>query len=215
MISLIAMVICSIGAAVLCEKLVLRSLPRAIAQLIEVEKPMTEIDPHQGPRGEKGETGADGAKEPLSRVFVILLVATGIVVGIGVQSLLYQRATDRQDQARERHDVTVETCLQTWADDYKATTDIRVGSNAALRDAERQWNLGVDGVFQAVIKLAAVPDGEQPSPQLITEFTDALAAYSQAQATLLAAQEEVDQTAADNPYPKLELNCSTGREAVQ
>lgn len=228
--TLLGVVLGPLAAAILGWQLVLRTLPAAVARYLE-ERPMSDTHPSpgatgdRGARGERGQDGPRGRREPVSRIFVVILIASVLVITIGVQALMagnQQEDRDRADARREladkQHDRQVEVCTQTWADAYRDTTETRVDSNTALRKANKQWATSVGGVFTVFIAALAAPprpEGAGADPVLLDDLTTALTTFAEKDAARKAAERNVTDTAEQNPYPPLDLSCPEGRAAAK
>lgn len=222
--------------AVLVWQLVLRTLPRAIAEFQTKESYMTEMSDHSsrgatgrrgetGLRGETGETGPqgpEGPREPLSRLIITLLVAAAIIITIGLQSLLYQRSNTARDKdfiaervADDQHDTRVQTCTKEWADDMRVSVALARSFTKDLEDALTRRNEALDAIVLLFVEANALPEGQKPGPELVAKFDSALAEFVSAKANLTAVKSTVDQNRVENPFPAIDLQCEEGKKAAE
>jgi hypothetical protein len=169
----------------------------------------------QGPRGETGATGAtgaDGAKEPVSRVFVVLLVSTFVVIGMGAQMLLSQRATDAERLADNKHDAKFEACATEWAGEMRTTVSLARSYTLELEKALAARN---DSIDQIILDVALRPPGAEPTQAELDDFRQDLDTFVEAKENLDQVKAEVDVNRAKNPYPEFDPNCAAGQEASE
>ena len=193
------MIVGSVLTAYLAAELVIHRLPTVLEEL-------TMSETHRGPRGIQGVKGDTGDSGNYGKRLVVVLIACALVIiSIGSSAWL-------NDRSREKHDKQVETCVQLWADDYKATADKRVKKAQVLDDATAVWSDQVGTIFDLFLSFVTrAPDSGDEAEDLaalLQVFTD-FAAYDKDRKS---AQAEVNDSRIKDPYPTLDLQCEEGRQ---
>jgi soluble cytochrome b562 len=145
-------------------------------------------------------------------VFVVLLVSTFVVIGIGVQAFLWQRATDSERLADERHDAKTEACTKEWAEGMRATITSRSGITLELETALARRN---DAIDQIILDVATRPVGAEPSQDELDDFRHDLDEFVAAKENLDKVKAKADETRSQNPYPQFDPNCMAGQMAAE
>lgn len=136
---------------------------------------------------------------PRSTRFVIyLLVASIVVVGIGVQAYLNQRLQER-DQAQNRARLS---CIQEWGGELVDTVEKRTRANVRVEKAQQRRDRAEQDIFLVVLRLRSQPPEGTPA-----DFDKALQRYAIALAGLKAAKDATKVTRQENPYVSPELVC--------
>jgi hypothetical protein len=169
----------------------------------------------QGDKGETGEQGDTGAREPVTRVFVIILIASIVVIGIGVQAYFGHQDQEERDLADRQHDRMTEVCFKEWSDDFRDTVNLARGYTKELEAALKQRNETLDQVVLDFVAGQNLPEGEPPPPEVVDDFYADLAAFTAAREHLVAVQAQVDENRAENTYPTLQMTCEAGRKAAE
>lgn len=132
-----------------------------------------------------------------------LIMASLLVVGIGVQSHEYQKDRDSHD-----------ACVDAWGNALIHTLHTRSSANKALRKATKRFNRvskvkGDDGddIFLVVAGLRAVPPTNtvRDFDKALQQFAVAKAAVEHAAHRLSAVNQHVNRTARQHRYRS--LNC--------
>jgi hypothetical protein len=195
--------------AFLAARLVLRGMPRVLAAFndggghpIMADKTAAAATPEK-------------VKEPVTRLFVVLIVSMMLVLSLGVQQWVYQHARDEAQLDRDKHDLQEQTCLQLWADEMRESITLARSFTKELEAALERRNEAVDAIILIVVDFQAVPEGDDPPPQLVEKFNAALAEFVAARTNLVEVKATVDRKRLENPFPKLDLTCDAGAEAVR
>jgi hypothetical protein len=130
---------------------------------------------------------------------VVILVASALVIGIGVQAYLNQRAGDAQDSADRRY----ADCLTGFAADLVTTIQDRAEANKKVATAERARDDAVDQVLDVVDR------GRQVPPKATEkDFDKALQQAVLARRHLDRVQAHADRVLAKNQYVLPQAVCS-------
>lgn len=132
-------------------------------------------------------------------VGVVILVASAMVIGIGIQAYLNQRSGDAQDKADRRYS----DCLTGFAADLVKTIQDRSEANKKVATAERARDDAVDQVLDVVDR------GRQHPPRATEkDFDRALQRAVEARRHLHRVQARADRVLAKNQYVLPQAVCS-------
>lgn len=150
------------------------------------------------------------------RVGLVVLVASIVLIVIGGQAYLNQRADDDKDRKIAAQTAEIEAqaaklqgvqgCLADWADDLTTTIQARSGTNVRLRNAQKRKDRADDRVTDVFVD-AVLTQPPPPQDRLLLDITAALKGYVKQKEHLATVQGEVSETTAANPYPVLDLDC--------
>lgn len=127
-------------------------------------------------------------RPPLS-VITIILVAGVVLVGIGVQSLLSQRADDAHDK-----------CVAKWGDELITTVGTRGAAAERLETAQTARDDALDSLLVAAIGIQDVPEDKKQKA-----LANLVTGYVESVDHLRKVQKNTTRTRERNPFPP--LNC--------
>lgn len=146
-------------------------------------------------------------------VGIIVVVASIVVIAIGVQAYLAQQDNAARDKAaaedRERQRAYVK-CLNKFASDLVDTLKVRAGANQALIEAGERKDKALDELIN--VSAAAQASGAQSQdelpPGLLDRYEAALTERVAAQKEYNRLKAEAKQTRAENPLVKPKATCT-------
>lgn len=121
----------------------------------------------------------------------VILVASLLVITIGVQAYLFQREQrNREEQFREQ-----QKCLGAWGKELSDNLATNRQANADLRKAQDEKDAALDRVIVTVAKFRRVPPAATSQ-----EVQSALETYVDAQASLALVRAQTAATLTSKPY---------------
>jgi hypothetical protein len=117
----------------------------------------------------------------------LILVAAVVLIGIGIQTLLFQRASTAHDE-----------CVSEWGDRLIATSSTRTEAQQKYEDAATRRDDSLDSLLVAAIGIQDLPDRTRRTAlaDLITDYVKSVEAKRKAAARLSVAREK-------HPLPQL------------
>jgi hypothetical protein len=155
---------------------------------------------------------APAPREPGLNTAVVVIIASGMVIVIGVLSVLFIH----DSRARAAHDRHITACTVQWGNDLLDSIDQRSGVSNKVRRMEKIYDQATasrDQALNAIIDLVLRSNsGQPPAPPLPQDpeqaFPIVLQAYAKASSKLEAARTELNQSrdtlnteVRTNPYP--------------
>ena len=128
-------------------------------------------------------------RKGITPAITLILVAALVLIGIGVQSALSQRASNAHDD-----------CVTRWGDELISTVETRGGATAQVETAQTKRDDALDALLVGAIGNQDIP--EKQREKLLKPTVDA---YVKAVQDLHDARSDAATTRAQNPFP--ELNC--------
>lgn len=146
-----------------------------------------------------------------SRVITVVIIVSALMIGLGIQQIMFQRDRDARD-----------ACSQRWGNDVIDTLETRVSSNDKVAKATQsrdEASTERDNAVDSVLLLVRALQRADPPPSEDIQrdrFERALQRFFIAKGKLVKAQDHLDDVIAAaektkdaNPYPV--LNCGGKR----
>lgn len=155
-----------------------------------------------------GETMPETVTETVSKakLATVLLVASFVVVGIGVQAWL---ATNDNEE-RDRQDRVYADCLTDFAADLVKTIELRTQVNTKVTKAAKRKDAALDELL--VLTLSAqnsgATDESQLDPALVARYKEVLKERVAAQQAYDRAFKKANETRKENQYQSPKAVCS-------
>jgi hypothetical protein len=155
-------------------------------------------------------------------LIIAVLAASFVVIGLGVQQVLYQKALENQREEDKRdadRDAALVGCLQDWGDDIVSTIQNRSAATAGLDRAQTRLDKAVrrERASTAAVLLTVGGLRQVPPTASLADLDTVLNQFPMIRARVDAAQQAVDQAQAEsdatralNPYQPPRLACSEG-----
>lgn len=121
-------------------------------------------------------------------VVILILVAAFVLIGIGVQSYLSQRADNAHDE-----------CVANWGDDLIETVGTRGKATERLEQAQNARDDALDSLLVAAIGIQDVPEKKKEAA-----LADLVTGYVESVDRLHAVQKTTTKTRNKNPFPQLD-----------
>lgn len=149
---------------------------------------------------------------------LIILLAAGVIIAIGLQQRAFQQQQTRETQEASDRAAAARrqaVCVERWGKEVIDTITARTAATGTVDEADKRVaaaatrrDAAIDAVLDAVIGLRSIPP-EATTADLdaaLRRFSTAKAALNAARETVKDAEGSAEQTRQQNPYPLLDCN---------